>query len=244
MNIWKKPWFIPIVLTIIIVIGGQLYTSGKLTNADSLSEKEIIKQLELIYEGKVDNLVLEDSVYHAKVSKAGSEYAVKVDAETGKVLALVQTKESIKTDVAVDKNDDKGKEVTEDTGDQTTGKEPEKVTPPTESSTTETKQPAGSDTEKPQPNPEKMPAQTNPSSKPSTPPKKTAIISEQQAAKIALAQLPAGMVGEVDDVDFEVSEDGGYYLVQIDIDTDEDLDEVTYQIHAITGKVKTTTWDD
>ena len=63
---------------------------------------------------------------------------------------------------------------------------------------------------------------------------------------IGLAQLPAGKVGEVDDVDFVNSEAGGYYLVQIEIDTDDDddMDEVTYQIHAISGKVMTVTWDD
>ncbi|MDN4606195.1 PepSY domain-containing protein [Sporosarcina highlanderae] len=191
MDIWKKPWFIPIVLTIAIVIAGQLYTSGKLTKAETLTKQEIQSQLETIYKGAVSKIVLDGSLYHAKIVRDGSEYAVKVEADTGKVLSLIQTKETTQSDLVV--NDEQ-----------------------------------------------------TPEEKPSTPAneKKTVLISEKQAAHIGMSQLPLGMSGEVDDIDFVKTTDGGYYLVQINIDTEDDLDEVTYQIHAISGKVLTVTWDD
>lgn len=62
------------------------------------------------------------------------------------------------------------------------------------------------------------------------------IITEQQAIQIALKQLK----GEVDSVDFEETSEGGYYLVEIE--TQED--EATFQIHAVSGKVLSVTWDD
>ena len=70
------------------------------------------------------------------------------------------------------------------------------------------------------------------------PPKKeapTVLISKNQAIKIALAQLK----GEVDDVEFVQTSDGGHYLVEIEVDDEDDErgDGAVYQIHAITGKV-------
>jgi len=80
--------------------------------------------------------------------------------------------------------------------------------------------------------------------KPSDPPKpnipatepKPILLTEQQVISIASAQF----TGEVEDVDFENAADGGYYLVEID--TAEE--EVTVQIHAITGKILSVSFDE
>ena len=233
MNIWKKPWFIPIVLTIIIIVAGQLYTSGKLTKAETLTKQEIHSQLEKIYGGAVSDIVLDGSIYQAKVSRDGSEYAVKVEADTGKVLSLVQTKETTPSEIVLNEENKVQEKPTEE-------EKSEKVTPP--ESDTDTGQSSGKNTsENIKPKQEKKP---NSNSSAPANEQKNVLISEKQAANIGMAQLPSGMVGEVDDVDFVKTTDGGYYLVQIDIDTDDDLDEVTYQIHAISGKVLTVTWDD
>ncbi len=70
--------------------------------------------------------------------------------------------------------------------------------------------------------------------------KKTVRISEKQVVEIALAQLS----GEVKDVEFYDKTDGGYYMVEIEADVSDGPDEATYQIHAVSGKVMTVTWDD
>ena len=250
MNILKKPWFIPIVLTVIIVVVGQLYTSGKLTKAEALPEQEIRSQLETIYDGEVKELVLDGSIYRAIVTKIGAEYEVEVDASTGKVLALFQTKESSKPDIVMGSGEGKddaeeAEPPVEDSVDQT-GKSASGVTDKVDNKSSE--KPQSNVTEKPKPDVNKAPANPKPANQPAKQEKqpKRVLISEQQAMNIGLAQLPAGKVGEVDDVDFVNSEAGGYYLVQIEIDTDDDddMDEVTYQIHAISGKVMTVTWDD
>ena len=254
----KKPWFIPIVLTVIIIVAGQLYTSGKLTKAEALPEQEIRSQLETIYDGEVKELVLDGSVYRAIVTKIGAEYDVEVDASTGKVLALFQTKESSKPDIVMDSG--KGEDgvntekqpTVENSADQT-GKSDSGLADEVGNKASE--KPQSNDknkvqskvTEKPKSDVNKAPAKPKPASQPAKQEKqrKGVLISEQQAGH-PLAQLPAGKVGEVDDVDFVNSEGGGYYLVEIEIDTDDDddMDEVTYQIHAISGKVMTVTWGD
>ncbi|MCM3709496.1 PepSY domain-containing protein [Sporosarcina luteola] len=238
MNIWKKPWFIPIVLTIIIVVAGQLYTSGKLTKAEALPEQEIRSQLAMIYDGEVKDLMLDGSVYKAKVSRLGAEYAVEVDAGSGKVLSLIQTKESSETDTVVGTGEGEHPPVAEASPNESNKADSDVKEEVDDKADAK----ADSKTEVPKPNVNKAPEKSKPTKQEK--PQKTVLISEQQAMKIGLGQLPAGTIGEVDDVDFVNSSEGGYYLVQIEIDTEDDMDEVTYQIHAISGKVLTVTWDD
>lgn len=72
--------------------------------------------------------------------------------------------------------------------------------------------------------------------KPLDQPVENHIITEQQAIDIALQQLK----GEVDSVDFEETSEGGYYLVEIETPHD----EATFQIHAVSGKILSVSWDD
>ena len=189
MNILKKPWFIPIVLTIIIVVVGQLYTSGKLTKAEALPEQEIRSQLETIYDGEVKELVLDGSIYRAIVTKIGAEYDVEVDASTGKVLALFQTKESSKPDIVMDSgegkddvNTEEAEPPVEDSVDQT-GKSASGVTDKVDNKASE--KPQSNVTEKPKSNSDvnKAPANPKPANQPAKQEKqpKRVLISEQQA---------------------------------------------------------------
>ena len=61
------------------------------------------------------------------------------------------------------------------------------------------------------------------------------LLSEQQAAEIALKEVP----GEVDSVEFEGNAEGGVYFVEI-----EQEDDVTVQVHAITGEIIVIQYDD
>lgn len=61
-------------------------------------------------------------------------------------------------------------------------------------------------------------------------------ITEQAAKDIALQQLN----GEVEDVEFFASADGGYYIVEIETNDQ----EAAFQIHAVTGKILSVVYDD
>lgn len=62
-------------------------------------------------------------------------------------------------------------------------------------------------------------------------------LTEDEAIQIAIKNEP----GQVDDISFEETDSGSYYLVEIEKD---DGREAAVQIHAITGTVMSVTWDD
>ncbi|MFD1206300.1 PepSY domain-containing protein [Sporosarcina contaminans] len=203
MNLIKKPWFLPIVLTILIVFIGNYYTKQFITQAETLPEDKVRTQLEGMYDGKVDRLSLKGSMYEAELVRNNGAYLAEVDAETGKVLSLIQTKEN-KVDESIASNE------------ETVG-QPEATQ------------------QKPVANKKEKHAESQTPSK-----KETVLITEKEAVSIALSQLN----GEVDDVDFVKTTDGGYYLVEIEVEDDSRGDEAIYQIHAISGKILSVTWDD
>ena len=250
MKLVAKPWFIPIVLTILILAGSQFYTSHMLSQAEAMTEHEIETQLETMYfGGKVDHISMKDSRYEANITRDGSQYKATVDAKTGEVLSLKQTK---KLDLALIGTEDKNDSVK--LKEEIPVEKPLTETPAIEKTPIENTTTEKSAAAKPKPEIAKTPASVTKKTsvtkhenvkpaKPTSPVKtvkKTVHISEQQAIKIALGQLN----GEVDDVDFIDTKDGGYYLVEIDIDVEDGPDEATYQIHAISGKVMTVTWDN
>ncbi|QTD40459.1 PepSY domain-containing protein [Sporosarcina sp. Te-1] len=252
MKKWiRKPWFIPILLTVLILVVSEFYSRQIVSKAQTLSEKEIRDQLEKMYEANVVDVSENDDEYEITLARGGSEYEATVDAKTGQVLALIQTKEVAKAPPAKDQetgepqDEDSGKENAEGNSsgaaNQTGGKSETMssgVTKPT------TPGASGGSTQTPaKPTPDKKPT-VQPAKPAKQPEKKSVLITEKRATQIAVAQLKTSAPYEVDDVDFVKTGDGGYYLVNIELDTDEDLDEVTYKIHAISGVVMSVTWDD
>ncbi|WP_052131453.1 PepSY domain-containing protein [Planococcus sp. CAU13] len=84
------------------------------------------------------------------------------------------------------------------------------------------------ETTKADPAPEEQPA----------PPVSSSVISGNEAIAIARQTLD----GEVQEVEFVETQDGGYYLVEIENDATDQ--EATIQIHAIRGETMTVDWDD
>ncbi|MEC0126381.1 PepSY domain-containing protein [Paenibacillus pabuli] len=67
---------------------------------------------------------------------------------------------------------------------------------------------------------------------------KTSFLSEKEAKQKALAKVP----GEVDDIELRGTNSGNpYYLVEIDLD---DGREAIVQVNAISGAIRSVTWDD
>lgn len=251
MNFVAKPWFIPIVLSILIIVGSQFYTSHVLSQNELMTELEVEKQLETMYFGsEVNQITKVDSRYEAFMTRGDSQYKATVDAKTGKVLTLIQTKkENLALIEIEDKSDNMKKE------EETPVEPPSTETPPTKKQAIEkatTDKPAIEKAVAVKSKAEGIKTPTsvlkkstvtkneNVKSIKPTAPAKTVHLSEQQAVKIALGQLN----GKVDDVDFIDTKDGGYFLVEITIDVEDGPNEATYQIHAISGKVMTVTWDD
>ncbi|WP_194841630.1 PepSY domain-containing protein [Sporosarcina obsidiansis] len=233
MKWWKRPWVLPILLTIVIVAGSNWYIK-QLMQEDTVPKEVVKTRLETMYQGSVEQITEVGAGYEAEILRNGALYRATVDHKTGKVRALTLLKEA-QPEVAVIPTEDEEEKASE--------------TPVVEN------KPARVESD-PVPKPQDK-QETIPTEKPTSPPataqkpvekpaptqKKSIILTERQAANIALNRLNAKVPVEVDDIDFVETTQGGYYLVELELDTDADLDEVVYQIHAISGKVISESWD-
>lgn len=72
---------------------------------------------------------------------------------------------------------------------------------------------------------------------PAPPPTAAGVVSEKEAARLALKEVP----GEVDDVDTEIDDSGAFYLVEIHTP---DGREAVVQVNAISGSIMSVTWEE
>ncbi|CAM3272132.1 PepSY domain-containing protein [Filibacter tadaridae] len=230
MKILKRPWFIPTLLTVVILVAGGVFVGSLVTKEELLPESEIQARLENIYGGTVKQLSIRNEVYHAEMIRGEAVYSATIDAVTGSILSLVQTGKTgdisgqllLEADVqkviaekytgttkriSLDKSGDKPVYEVEIAQNkellvvEIDGLSGEVISENVKETTVE-----------------------------------HALITKEQAVEIALGQLK----GEVEYVTFEKTNDGGYYLIEIDGEDE----EAEIQIHAISGEILSTTWDD
>lgn len=231
----RKPWALPLIFTIIILVAGGLFIGNLVAKKAPLSSEEIQKQLETIYDGKVENMTLQKGVYIAEITRSGAHYSAEVDAVSGKVLVLNQLSkvEEERPQILSEK------EVRAEIAKKYPGRI-ERLS-------------LNKNKELPVYNAEvvkekalvelQLDALTgkiiSENMKEST--TEDVLITKEQAVKIALGQLK----GEVEYVGFQKTNDGGYYLVKIEQDKEDADDlEAVFHIHAITGEIISVEWDD
>lgn len=241
MNIVRKTWFIPLLFAGIILVVGIIYIGSLLSKEEQISSDEIQTQLEVMYEGTVDSLVMENGVYIAEMTRAGAVYAAEVDAVTGSVLSMNQLSEMV---VEPESEPEPPEVLSEEEIRKVIAKEYEdeieriSLNKKSDAPFYEVEAVKNQVLVK-----VKVDAITGGiiSAEPQEATSNNALISREQAIEIALGQLN----GEVEDVEFEQTDDGGFYLIEIEQDNDEGDDvEAVIQIHAITGEVITVDWDD
>lgn len=217
MKIVRKPWFLPVLFTCVIIVAGAFYIGNMLSKEELLSDSQIRAQLETIYGGTVDELSLENDIYQAEMTRNGAVYSAEISGVTGKVLSLMQLSEPIEEPPVSEPIEEPL---------------PNKPVEETPSSKPVEEAPSSKPVEKsPQAPPEKV----------QKPPANNVLITREKAIGIARGRLR----GEVEDVEFKKTNDGGYYLIEIEQDNDNGDDlEAVFQIHAITGKIMSEDWDN
>lgn len=241
MKWWKSPWLWTVLLAVVIAAGSNWYIE-QIMQDDTVPEEVVKSRLETMYRGKVQQMAEGDDGYEAEIIRNGAVYTAVIDHKNGKVKSMSLVKEA-EPDVAV------VPEKEEPPVEKETKPEPE-VQPEPKPEPKPEPQPVPDPAQKPAPAPAPAPTPVKPVDKPQPEPKpqpekkQSVVLTGQQAVNIALKRLNAGVPVEVDDVDFVETAQGGYYLVELELDTDADLDEVVYQIHAISGKVLSVSWDD
>lgn len=235
MNFIKKAWLIPLLLVIGIVFIGIFYMGNFFSQDEPLSREAIGDQIERMYEGTVDNIHIKKGVYIAEMTRANAVYQVEVDIVSGNILSLEQLSEvEVKEKKVL--SEDKVKEIIAKDYDN----EIERMT-------------LNDEVEIPVYEVEVVKDQAlvkivvdaitgeviSAVSQGATDPH--ALISREQAVNIAFTQLK----GDVEYVEFKPTEDGGFYLIEIEQNNDNGKNlEAVIQIHAITGDILSVVWDD
>ncbi len=232
----KKPWLVTILLLAVIIVAGSYYVGSSLIREDPLSEKDIRTQLEEKYGGTVDQISRDGRIYRTEMMRQGAVYAAEIDAFTGQVLSLNQLSKPEKTSPKILSE----KEVRDIIAGKYTG-EIERIS-------------LNESEEVPMYEVEVAKEQALVtvridalvgeiiSEKVQEEPAENVLITRERAIEIALGQLQ----GEVEYVTFKQTDDGGYYLVEIEQDDEDGHDdlEAIFQIHAISGEIMSVTWDD
>lgn len=224
----------------------------------NLSESVIRQIIKQEAPGKIESFTKETNdkvdVYEALVIKDGQKTRLEVDGETGEVLkkeVLEKPSPEKKTDQAKDesKSDDKGKndqsvEQDKKKQDELSLKEAQsnKDSSKEEQKQAEQKKKAEQKQAEKQAEKKKEEAEKRKKAQEKEQKKQASSqkITEREAIQIALKKVK-GTVEEIDDVDFEIENGQPYYYIEIE--TTNDI-EYEFQIHAITGEIRSIEIDD
>ncbi|MGE7932685.1 PepSY domain-containing protein [Viridibacillus arvi] len=229
MRIREKLSILFIVTLIVIAAILSFMIWNKLTKETSLTTEEIYNNIETMYGGEIISFLTINDQYRVQLQRNNKLYQLNVDAESGKILQMTQEKSDVKEDI--------------------------NYLPETEIRKIIKKQYDG--------NIKKISLNTNKeepvyqieivndkehinllidaingevlSEIQADAEQDSSLLSKEQVITIAKKKLN----GTVDEISFYDTSDGGYYLVEIE---GNDKDAV-FQIHAISGKVISTTWD-
>lgn len=211
-----KQWLIfPTIVVIVIIVVSYVAYNQLLTNT-TLSKTEIESRIAALYGGKVETIQKNGSQYVITFAVDDYIYEVVANEDYGTFQKLVVIKEG---KAPVNQN-----ETPSENKNQTPNEQTEEPSTPSET---------------PKPTPDQQEPTTKPTPAPVKPPAAQERLTEQQVIAIAKKEV----AGTVDDVEFYPNNNGGYFIVEIENDT-EDADDVTLQIHAITGKILSVSFED
>ncbi len=231
MTFVTKSWFMPLLITLIILGACAIYTL-KLTNGEeTISNKEIRSRIEQMYGGSVSNLIRKNDLYIAQIKRQDGLFEVVADTSKGNIVSIkllkqtdgqqlaIKSKEDIKSIVSKEYEGTIERIVlsrqTEHPFYAVDMAKDETLITLTVDALTGT---VLDSTEK----------QTT---------TEQALIKREQAITIAKTQL----TGEVQYTTYEETSDGGYYLIEIESEDDR---EAVIQVHGVSGKILSVTWDD
>lgn len=228
-----KKWLVMAAATVLLGVAVIAYLIFPRSETELLTETDAGSTVAALYGGDVEAATSSGDFFLVEFTRPDGRYTASVNKESGQVegLELIEKKkqrltEAEAAEIALAKADGEVKEVayTKESDAYTVEIET------TEGLATIVLSAATGDVTK----------VTSAANEPPTPPEPEPerVITSEEAVEIAKQTLD----GEVQDIEFEDTADGGYYLVEIEKDeTDQD---VTVQIHAIRGETLAVEWDD
>jgi uncharacterized membrane protein YkoI len=231
MTFVTKSWFMPLLLTLIILGAVSILTLKLTSGEETISNKEIRSRIEQMYGGSVSNLIRKNDLYIAQIKRQDGLYEVVADTSNGNIVSIklleqtdgqqlpIKSKEDIKSIVSKEYEGTIERMVLSSQTEHPfyavdIAKDESLITLTIDALT-------GSVLESQE-------KQTT---------TEQALIKKEQAIKIAKTQL----TGEVQYTTYEETSDGGYYLIEIESEDDR---EAVIQVHGVSGEILSVTWDD
>ncbi|MGE7825279.1 PepSY domain-containing protein [Paenibacillus sp. NPDC093718] len=212
----KVSLLLGIVMLVAVMIIVNAVWSPFSRSTSAMSMDEVVEEVLSQYPGgEITKTALDGGVYRLELQSAIGTYEMTVDARQGDIVSIEQRD---KTAVKPDPEPGGPREPDQPT-------EPDPDTPPSEPTDNGGKG-AGEGA---------AGRESGNGSGTSEPP--ATMITKEYAIKLSLEKVP----GTVEDVEYRESKSSRYYLVEIER---ADGREATIQVHAITGKIMTVTWDD
>lgn len=233
-----KKWMFMAAATAVIAIAALAYLLSAGGKADSISAAQAGEAVISQYGGVIEETALTGEIYEVGFTREDGTYKAGVDSSTGRVLS-VELIEKASDPVPEKLTEDEAKaiavqeaggiaeairyaeEANEYEVDITEGSTKKTVFVAADTGDVRKITDVAAEIPEPEPAPEPEP-----------------VLSREEAIAIAQETL----AGEVQEVEFTETTDGGFYLIEIE---NEELDkEATVQIHAIRGETMTVEWDD
>ena len=212
MNI-NRTLFLPVIF-VISIISLSFYAFNQIITRTTLGEQEVKKRVESLFNGEVKDVTKKNEQYKVTFSKNDFLYEVSVDEVAGTFSNIDLIK--------------KGKEEKAEKDQVPSGEEKSAVEQKIE--------PEGEQTEKEQNNADRQEVEEIEEQPKKDEPEAVKRLTKQQVIQIARSKFN----GEVDEIEFVWTNDGGYY----NVDMENEEDEVILQVHALTGEILTITYDD
>lgn len=231
MTFFTKKWFIPLLITIIIVGAGTVYMLKLTSEEETVTKEEIQSRIEQMYGGSVSNLIRKKDRYIAQINRQDGLYEIVTDTSKGDIISITLLEQAAKQQLPIKTKDDI------------------KLIVSSEYEGTIERMVLSSETEQPFyavdiAKDETLITLTIDAltgsildSKKKQTTAEQALISKDQAIIKAKTQL----TGEVQYITYEETSDGGYYLIEIESEDDR---EAVIQVHGVSGEILSVTWDD
>lgn len=240
----RKWWAIGIFIVVFLIAALAFFLFPR-TAADSVTLLEATASIEEQYGGTVENTSETEEFYQIEFSREDGQYLAAVSRADGQVATLelvesapvqqISEDEASQAALAAESGELDGIEYVQESNSYQVA-----INSETERKTLTISAEDGEvlDVQKEQLEPQAEPGESPDAPPPDTNEEPERIISQEAAILIAKETLN----GTVDEIEFIQTDDGGYYLVEIDHEATER--EATIQIHAIRGETMTVEWDD
>lgn len=217
-------------IIIVLFFGGQQWFKANM--AAAITKEQALQIVEEKYAGEILNLDKKNQQFIVDVKRETGNYRVLLDEKSGEILSVKRTDEQVTDEAKAHLSEEEIKKILLE---QVPGKvQSIKQTQQGETVVYEAVMEENQQQQKVVINGtsgeimEKIPIKVEETTK---------RLTEKEASDIALKQVP----GMIDDVDTEVIDGMVYYLVEIEVDEE---NEAVVAINSITGEIKSVTWDD